>query len=201
MKYQQVLTKILIKSSLGFISIDCGLPPNSTYIDKITGLTYVSDAQYIDTGTNHNVSGVYITSAVSKHYYDVRSFPTGPRNCYTLRSLTSGSKYLIRATFMYGDYDGLSKPPIFDLYIGVNFWRRMNISDASFAYIAEEITVVTNNYVQVCLLDKGQGTPFISSLDLRPLKPGMYPAVANSSVSMSLHRRLNAGVDDSVLVR
>ncbi|KAJ4787500.1 Leucine-rich repeat protein kinase family protein [Rhynchospora pubera] len=102
---------------------------------------------------------------------------------------------------MYGDYDGLNKPPIFDLYIGVNFWRRVNISDASKLYIAEVITVVTNSYIQVCLLDKGQGTPFISSLDLRPLKSSLYPAVANASVSMSLHRRLNAGVDDSVLVR
>ncbi|KAJ3695084.1 hypothetical protein LUZ60_000461 [Juncus effusus] len=93
--------------SLGFISIDCGLPPNSSYIDKVTKLTYISDTQFIDTGVNHNV----------------------------------------------------------------------------------------------CLLDKGTGMPFISSLDLRPLNTGLYPAVSNASVSMSLHRRLNAGVDDSVLVR
>uniref|UniRef100_A0A452ZLM8 Malectin-like domain-containing protein n=1 Tax=Aegilops tauschii subsp. strangulata TaxID=200361 RepID=A0A452ZLM8_AEGTS len=56
--------------------------------------------------------------------------PRHARGCYTLPSLVPGSKYLLRALFMYSNYDGLAKLPIFDLYLGVNFWRTVNISRA-----------------------------------------------------------------------
>ncbi|KAJ3695085.1 hypothetical protein LUZ60_000462 [Juncus effusus] len=180
--------------SLGFINIDCGLSSNSTSEDVSTGLTYVSDDQFIDTGVNYRVASQYTTSNTITTYLTLRSFPNGKKNCYTLRSLTSGSKYLIRGTFFYGNYDKLKKPPIFDLYLGVNYWETFmstNYED-DIVRFTEIIAVATDDYMQVCLVNKGLGTPFISSLELRSLKSSIYE-LANSSQSLSLYERYNFG--------
>lgn len=108
----------------GFISIDCGIPENSKYVDAVTTLTYTSDNQFIDTGTNRNISAGYVTPSLARRYLTVRSFTTGRRNCYTMNSLMAGQKYLVRAMFLYANYDGLNKPPVFDVHVGVNFCRR-----------------------------------------------------------------------------
>jgi hypothetical protein len=45
-------------------------------------------------------------------------------------------------------------------------------------------------HVQVCLVNTGLGTPFISGLDLRPLRATMYPeaTVNQSLLLLSLSR-------------
>lgn len=192
----------------GFISIDCGSPPSSAYIDAITGLPYISDAQFVDTGVSHNVSAEYVDAKLPRMYYDLRSFPTGARNCYTVRPLTPGTKYLIRATFLHGNYDGRGLGSgglaVFDLHLGVNLWQTVNVSSVSSTFRAEIISVVPDDYVQVCLVRNprlGRGTPFISGLELRPLTAGaLYPVVANASLSMAVHGRHNLGPDDESLV-
>ncbi|KAK3135031.1 hypothetical protein QOZ80_5BG0413760 [Eleusine coracana subsp. coracana] len=134
----------------GFISIDCGLPEKSSYVDDATKLTYVSDAGFTDAGVNRNVSAEYINnpSFVSNRNRNVRSFPGATRSCYTLSSLTPGSKYLIRATFLYGNYDGLGRLPAFDLHLGVNFWTTVNVTTIDQAELTEVITVVRDDFVQ-----------------------------------------------------
>ena len=87
--------------SIGFISIDCGLSGTASYVDDTTKLSYVPDAGFIDgdAGSNHNISAEYMTPMLSKRYHNVRSFADGgARNCYTLRSIVAGLKYLLRAT-------------------------------------------------------------------------------------------------------
>ncbi|KAG2618002.1 hypothetical protein PVAP13_3NG258127 [Panicum virgatum] len=184
--------------STGFISIDCGIPEKSSYVDGATRLPYVSDAGFTDAGANHNVSAEYITPSFSKRYLNVRSFPGAARSCYTLGSLTPGSKYLLRAVFMYGNYDGLGRPPAFDLHLGVNFWTTVNAGAGS-AVLAEAIAVVPDDSVQVCLVDTGAGTPFISGLDLRPLAGALYPQ-ANATQGLALLGRRNFGPADATLV-
>ncbi|XP_044433935.1 probable LRR receptor-like serine/threonine-protein kinase At4g29180 [Triticum aestivum] len=161
----------------GFISIDCGLPENAAgYVDNTTKLRLTGDAGFIDAGTNHNISAEYITPRLARGWHTVRSFPVGERNCYTLRPLVlPGPKYLVRAMFKYGNYDGLDMLPIFDLHLGVNYWKTVNISDASSPVMEEVIAVVPGGSVQVCLVNTGSGTPFISSLSLRPLTKALYP--------------------------
>ena len=131
----------------------------------------------------------------------MRSFPDGARNCYTLRSIVAGLKYLLRATFKYGNYDGLARLPIFDLYIGVNFWTMVNVTDADSAIIRdrEAIVLVPDDFVQVCLVNTGTGTPFISGLDLRPLKSTLYPQ-ANATQGLVLLARLNFGPTNSTAI-
>ncbi|PUZ65099.1 hypothetical protein GQ55_3G196200 [Panicum hallii var. hallii] len=186
--------------STGFLSIDCGLPEKSSYVDAATKLPYVSDAGFTDAGYNRNVSAEYINPSFTKRYLNVRSFPGAKRSCYTLGSLTPGSKYLFRATFMYGNYDGLGKQPAFDLHLGVNFWQTVRIAAADSPEIAEVIAVVQGDSAQVCLVDVGSGTPFISGLDLRPVKGALYPQ-ANATQGLVLHARRNFGPDEVAVVR
>ncbi|KAJ3678994.1 hypothetical protein LUZ61_021158 [Rhynchospora tenuis] len=120
----------------GFINIDCGETSGTTF----QGILYVSDDSYIDTGENHNIDPTYPSS--TNQARTLRRFPNGTRNCYTLWNVTKGEKYLVRATFLYGNYDGkqtvqTSSPIQFDLYIDVSFWRRVNITDASVEYAHE----------------------------------------------------------------
>uniref|UniRef100_A0A452ZLG2 Malectin-like domain-containing protein n=2 Tax=Aegilops tauschii TaxID=37682 RepID=A0A452ZLG2_AEGTS len=180
--------------SLGFISIDCGLPGEAGYMDNITKLWYTPDAGYTDAGTNRNISPEY---QAGKSWRNVRSFPAGARNCYTLRSLVFGLKYLIRAMFMHGNYDGLKTWPIFDVHIGVNYWQTVNITDGDMPVIAEIITVISGESVQVCLVNTGSGTPFISSLEVRPLKNKLYPQ-SDASQALVLVARANIGSDKSI---
>ncbi|KAJ3678980.1 hypothetical protein LUZ61_021144 [Rhynchospora tenuis] len=112
----------------GYINIDCGIASNTSYVDSFTGLTYASDDPYIDRGINSNVSSQYTLNENYTNLETLRSFPSNIRNCYTLEPVTEGLKYLLRATFYYGNYDKTRKPPIFDLYFGVNFWSTVNIS-------------------------------------------------------------------------
>ncbi|XP_025809832.1 putative leucine-rich repeat receptor-like protein kinase At2g19210 isoform X4 [Panicum hallii] len=187
--------------SNGFISIDCGLPGTTAYVDNTTKLAYAPDAAFTDAGENRNISAEYITPGLARGYHNVRSFPDGARNCYTLRSLTAGNKYLLRAGFMYGNYDGLDRPPVFDLHIGVNFWTTVIVSSSDTApWQSEAIVVVPDNFVQVCLINTDSGTPFISGLSLRPLKISLYPQV-NAMQGLVLLTRHNFGEAGDIVVR
>lgn len=188
-----------------FISIDCGLPGQTGYTDSTTMLPYATDAGFIDAeaGVNRNISDQYISSAIPTSWHSVRSFPSGRRNCYTLPSLVSGLKYLIRGTFLYGNYDGPNNSlPVFDLYIGVNFWTTVTISASDAAVYTEAITVVPDDFVQVCLMNTGGGTPFISGLDLRPLATELYPLANNNATQvLVLLHRLNFAPKDGRTIR
>jgi hypothetical protein len=152
------------------------------------------DAAFIDTGENRNIPPHNITPKLLSFLRDLRSFPNGTHNCYTLQPLTAGNKYLIRATFLYSNYDGLNSPPVFDLYIGVNLWARVDVWRAN-GIFWEAIVVLPDNFVQVCLVNTGTGTPFISGLELRPLKSSLYPQV-NATQGLNLLTRHNFGPTD-----
>ncbi|XBJ11769.1 hypothetical protein VPH35_016416 [Triticum aestivum] len=181
----------------GFITIDCGLSEMG-YVDNTTKLSYAPDAGFIDAGigTNHIISPEYVIPGLAKVWYSLRSFPTGVRNCYTLRSLMPGLKYMIRGRFKYGNYDGLDRLAVFDLHIGANYWHTVNITNSTDAVFVEATVVVPEDFMQVCLVDTGGGTPFISGLDLRPLKRSMYPQVT-AAQGLVLFVRLNFGPTDT----
>ncbi|KAL5231608.1 hypothetical protein ABZP36_030384 [Zizania latifolia] len=187
--------------SKGFISIDCGLPGKTSYVDDTTKISYAADDGFTDAGANRNISAEYIRPRLSRRYHNVRSFPDGERNCYTLRSLVAGLKYIVRATFIYGDYDGLNRLPVFDLYIGVNFWTMVNITDPGGPQLIEAIVVVPDDFVHVCLVNTGAGTPFISSLDLRPLENRLYPHVNVTQGLVLLDRRNFGPTADTDVIR
>uniref|UniRef100_A0A0E0QQ90 Malectin-like domain-containing protein n=1 Tax=Oryza rufipogon TaxID=4529 RepID=A0A0E0QQ90_ORYRU len=190
-------------TSLGFVSIDCGLS-GRPYVDEITNISYVSDYAYIATGEKHEISSEYKSLALYRSGLSLRSFPSGGRNCYAVAAAAAGgrSKYLVRAWFMHGDYDGgggslASTPVRFDLYIGLAFWFEMTVSDAATTYAFEAITVAgaggSSSSLSVCLVDTGHGTPFVSSLEVRPMSSDMYPdAVANQSLGLFTRGNMGA---------
>lgn len=168
-------------------------------MDDTTNLPYSSDAAFTDAGTSYNISAEYV-DPLFRRYHTVRSFPGAAlsRGCYTLPLAAPGtSKYMVRAGFMYGNYDGLKKLPVFDLYLGVNLWKTVNISDAGLSDNTEVIAVIPEETVQVCLVNIGSGTPFISALDLRPLKNSLYPQ-ANATQGLTLIGRVNFGATDLI---
>nr|XP_023890009.1 LRR receptor-like serine/threonine-protein kinase IOS1 [Quercus suber] len=172
----------------GFISIDCGSPANSSYSEPTTGINYISDAAFIDTGISQQISAVY-KDGFQHQVWNLRSFPQGIRNCYNI-STAQGTKYLIRGTFLYGNYDGLSKLPQFDIHLGVNMWDTINITDMSLDFSTELIHVPYQNYLQICLVNTGFGVPFISAIELRPLSNKTY---LSNSGSLALFARLDVG--------
>lgn len=178
---------------IGFVNLDCGLPENTFYIDITTNLTYYSDYDFVSTGTSYIIVTNTINPSLPRQYETVRSFPSWSRNCYTLEPATQSERYLLRAGFMYGNYDGLNSNAImFDLHIGANFWKTIEITNSSSRYEAEIITVVMTDYVSVCLINTGHGTPFISLLEMRPLIDSMY-TLANASQYLDLYERVYMG--------
>ena len=134
-------------SVTGFISIDCGLPENSSYTEWRTGVDYISDAGFIDSGINGQISTEF-KGDLQQQVWSLRSFPEGIRNCYSIR-ITQGTKYLIRATFFYGNYDGESKLPEFDVHLGANMWNTIKITNVSIGFVKELIHVPPLNYIQL----------------------------------------------------
>lgn len=182
----------------GFISLDCGLPENSGgFTEESTQLDYISDAPYINGGESNGISAQYNVN-LQRWATTVRSFPDGTRNCYTITT-KKGTKYLIRAVFMYGNYDGKNSTPTFELHLGPNFWDTVQIIDSPSSVVKEIIHFPLQNYVRVCLVNTGSGTPFISALELRPLKNTTY--IAPSGISLGLIARMDVGSNLTTLVR
>lgn len=160
----------------GFISIDCG-QPQQNYTDDVTGITYVSDSTMIDTGESKPLPASK-TNSVSKQLWYVRSFPEGEKNCYTVAA-TRGKRYLIRARFMYGNYDSKNELPEFDLYLGVTFWATIRFGDDSEVIDQEIIHVLSSDSIYLCLL-KTSSTPFISAIELRLIWNEIYETESGS---------------------
>ncbi|XP_059458237.1 putative leucine-rich repeat receptor-like serine/threonine-protein kinase At2g19230 [Corylus avellana] len=153
----------------GFISIDCGTDEDS--IDKETGIPYKFDKELVNTGIVQTISPNW-SGYITQQLKTLRSFPVGSRNCYTLRpEQAKNNNYMIRAQFLYGNYDGKNQTPIFDLYLGANWWTTMNSSGPVYSEI---IYAPSTDYIDVCLVKTGDGVPFISSLELRHLDNSIY---------------------------
>ncbi|KAL0010257.1 hypothetical protein SO802_005365 [Lithocarpus litseifolius] len=157
----------------GFITIDCG--SNEDYIDEETKIPYISDKGLIDTGIVKTVSPDSLGN-LPQYAKNLRSFPNGTRNCYTLRpEQGKNNNYLIRSRFVYGNYDDKNQEPIFDLHLGVNEWTTVNLTKISpFGDYYDIIHVPLTDYIDVCLVNTGHGVPFISALELRHLDNSIY---------------------------
>ncbi|XP_056176393.1 putative leucine-rich repeat receptor-like serine/threonine-protein kinase At2g19230 isoform X2 [Syzygium oleosum] len=170
----------------GFISIDCGA--TLAYTEEGLGITYKPDGGLIGSGKIMQTSRMLTYRNNRQLFKTVRIFPNGTRNCYTLRpDQGKNGTYLIRATFWYGNYDGKYQAPSFDLYIDVNYWATVDY----FNYGFEEIMYVSQaDDIRVCLVNTGNGVPFISALELRALDDGIY---RSRSGFLQLHWRNDIG--------
>ena len=174
----------------GFISLDCGLPEGTSYTEKTTKINYVSDASFINTGVSRSVDSAYGDLDIYEmQLKKLRSFPDGIRNCYNI-NIIRATEYLIRASFLYGNYDGLDSPPVFDLYIGNSLWETLNVTGNVMGVSIELIHVTSSDEVHICLINTGNGVPFISALEFRPSPNITY---YTPSASLSVFDRLDFG--------
>ncbi|CAH8296629.1 unnamed protein product [Eruca vesicaria subsp. sativa] len=174
------------QSQQGYITLDCGLPANepSPYKEDSTGLQFSSDATFIQSGKPGTIQPS-LASRYIKPYTTLRSFPNGTRNCYNLR-VEKGRNHLIRARFLYGNYDGLDNNPTFDLYLGPNPWATIDLHKRVNGTKQEIVHIPTSNTLQVCLVKTGTTTPVISTLEIRPMGKDSY---STQSGSLNLHFR------------
>ena len=177
--------------------MDCGLPEGTSYTEKLTTLNYISDASFISTGVSKSISPQYRTN-YQRQITFLRSFPEGIRNCYKI-SVEKGTKYLIATYFFYGDYDSLNKTPKFDLHMGGNFWATIAFKLATDAMSSEIIYTPLRDYFSLCLVNTGNGTPFINAIEMRPLLNTTYQ-IANSSALVKA-ARLDMGSTNNVTYR
>lgn len=148
---------------------------------------------------NKNISSKFMSGTLPNSLSSVRSFPEGNRNCYTLRPPERrGTIYLIRASFMYGDYDDQDKLPEFDLYVGVNQWDTVKFDNETHIVIKEIIHLPQMDEIDVCLLNTGKGIPFISTLEVRHFHNTTY---RTQSGALVLYKRLDVGSTTSQIIR
>ncbi|XP_022144085.1 probable LRR receptor-like serine/threonine-protein kinase At1g07560 isoform X2 [Momordica charantia] len=177
-----------------FMSIDCGAVDDSVELN--TGLPYISDKDLIHTGVSSQISPGVAEEYNGLQYRNLRSFPEGVKNCYTLKPEAGRSNnYLIRAFFVYGNYDRKNSTPVFNIYLGVNLWATVTTDDTR----EEAFYVPTTDYIDVCLVNIGSGVPYISVLELRRFDNSIYRT--DDQLFMVLWFRYDVGrlgTDDNV---
>ncbi|KAF3785108.1 hypothetical protein EJ110_NYTH29081 [Nymphaea thermarum] len=182
-------TLLLVAAQKGFLNIDCGLPANTTYRSETT-LEYVSDSKFTSNGFEKQLDSG-IPNDAPTIYRTLRYFPCYKRNCYSL-PVTQGTNYLVRASFIYGNYDRSNTVPTFDLYLGVDLWETIKLDNATQMYWTEIFSSAVTGTISICLVDTSMGVPFISGLELRPLS-GADGYKVNATSSLVTFRIIDVG--------
>lgn len=178
----------------GFVSLDCGGTGNFT--DEL-GLQWQPDDRFRFGGT----ANISIPNETRKQYMTLRHFPVDNRKyCYTL-NVTSRTRFLVRATFLYGNFDNNNVYPKFDLSMGATPWSTIVISDANTIEVRELIFLATEPTITVCLSNATTGQPFISTLELRQFNGSVYITDYENEYYMSVSARINFGADSVDPVR
>ncbi|KAL5546232.1 hypothetical protein UlMin_005919 [Ulmus minor] len=177
----------------GFVSLDCG--GTVPYTDEI-GLMWSPDK--ITYGETSNIS---VANETRRQYTTLRHFPADTRKyCYAL-NVTSRTRYLVRATFLYGDFDNNNVYPKFDISLGASHWSTIVISDANVIESRELIFLASTPTVSVCLSNATTGQPFISTLELRQFNGSIYYTDFEEQFYLSVSARINFGADSEAPIR
>ncbi|KAK9985440.1 hypothetical protein SO802_030391 [Lithocarpus litseifolius] len=178
----------------GFVSFDCGGKENFT--DEI-GLEWTPDIKLIYGET----AVISVANETRRQYQTLRHFPADTRKyCYTL-NVISRSRYLLRATFLYGNFDNNNVYPKFDISLGATYWSTIVISDASTIEVRELIFLALSPTISVCLSNATTGQPFISTLELRQFNGSIYYTDFEELYYLSVSARINFGADSEAPVR
>lgn len=85
-------------------------------------------------------------------------------------------------------------------YLGVDYWETVTFRDSSSGFVTEILHIPTSDYLYVCLVNTGLGTPFISVLELRPMDP-LKPVYNTTSGSLKVLARLDLGSTSNNVLR
>jgi hypothetical protein len=130
-----------------------------------------------------------------------REFPIDNRkHCYTLIT-QERRRYLVRATFQYGSLKDEETYPQFQVYLDATKWSTVSILDASRVYVKEMIIRAPSDSINVCICCATTGSPFISTLELRPLNLSMYATDFEDNFFLEVAARLNFGAPSKDPIR
>lgn len=157
-------------------------------------MTWTTDSEYTTAGINAVDESETAFFYIPAHTQNtIRKFP-GPRNksCYML-PVVRNKTYLVRAGFI-----PQNPPPEFDLFIEAT---RIKTVDSFNGDVVEVVLKATRDDMYVCLVRTDPSdVPYISSLELRPLDPGMYALVEKGYYLLRMDRK-NFGADKLSIVR
>jgi len=174
--------------------LDCGGDKNFT--DEI-GLEWTPD----DKISYGEISTISVANETRKQYTTLRHFPADSRKyCYTLDVVTR-TRYLLRATFLYGNFDNNNVYPKFDISFGATHWSTIVISDENTIEVRELIFLASSPTVSVCLSNATTGEPFISTLELRQFNGSVYFTFYEEHFYLSVSARINFGAKSDAPVR
>uniref|UniRef100_A0A7N0UU73 Malectin-like domain-containing protein n=1 Tax=Kalanchoe fedtschenkoi TaxID=63787 RepID=A0A7N0UU73_KALFE len=178
----------------GFVSLDCG--GEESFTDEL-GLNWTPDAHMVFGQT----ARIAVANETRKQYMTVRHFPADTRKyCYTL-NVTPRTRYLVRATFLYGNFDNNNVYPKFDISVGPTRWSTIVISDANTIEVIELIFLATEPAESVCLYNGNTGQPFISTLELRQFNGSAYYTKYENQYYLGVSARINFGAESDAPVR
>ncbi|KAL0436840.1 UNVERIFIED_CONTAM: hypothetical protein Sradi_0391900 [Sesamum radiatum] len=172
------------------LSIDCG--SSDSYKDDNL-IVWTGDDEYVQGGESRSVQS---SNSISRVMDTLRVFTTRKKNCYHIGSVRQG-RVLVRATFYYGNYDGQSAPPTFDLQFDGNHWATVQTSSTQYVY--HEVTyVMKKDSISVCVAQTNPGQfPFISALEVRGLESYMYTNVEDN-YPLFLRKRVAFGSNATI---
>ncbi|XWS53191.1 hypothetical protein CRYUN_Cryun11dG0136700 [Craigia yunnanensis] len=172
------------------VSIDCGA--SEIYSDDYS-IGWVGDDNYIQHGESVVVQS---SKSVAQAMTTLRVFAERKKSCYSIGA-DKGSQVLVRASFFYGNYDGKSSPPSFELQFDGNRWTTVETSsDAVVSY--EAIYATKMDAISVCVAQTSPNMfPFISAIEVRTLDMKMYGHF-DSSHALMLRRRVAYGTKEII---
>ncbi|KAF3783574.1 hypothetical protein EJ110_NYTH19417 [Nymphaea thermarum] len=174
------------------LSIDCG-DPTGTRTNELR-IKWVGDGDYINTG---KTAKVQVTNTYYQELKTLRCFPSQKKSCYVIRGVNRGRKHMVRAHFFYGNYDGKSSPPSFDLQFDGNHWATVTTSSSE-SYYYEVIYGPKRDNISVCVAQTSPDQiPFISALVIREFEKGMYETKDTDDV-LRQRQRVAFGAKDFV---
>nr|AMM42869.1 LRR-RLK [Vernicia fordii] len=134
-------------------------------------------------------------------YQRRRDFPIDNKKyCYNLGT-KERRRYLVRATFQYGSLENEDSYPKFDLYLDATKWSTVTVLDASRVYVEEMIIRAPSSSIDVCICCATTGSPFISTIELRPLNLSMYATDYEDGFFLKLAARVNFGAPSEEALR
>ncbi|VVA98198.1 unnamed protein product [Arabis nemorensis] len=177
--------------------LNCGSPSST----KLNEINYTPDQGFITVGNTTSIKQKDLLPILST----LRYFPdkSSRKHCYNF-PVAKNSKYLVRTTYYYGNFDGKNNPPVFDQIVGGTKWSVVNTTEdyakGQSSYY-EIIAGVPGNRLSVCLAKNANtlSSPFISALDVQSLEDRMYNSTNLGTYKLSLIARNTFGGDGEMI--
>lgn len=175
--------------------IDCGASGETTISFNGVDTHWYEDKDFINTGKNFILTPTEVVNPMNS----LRFFPSDNKSCYKLPLQPFNGKFLFRAGFFYGNYDGLSRPSSFKLEIDGNLWANVTTSMIQDQPVYHELIYRTaSEKTTVCLVrTTDNGVAFISSLQATYMPGDMYTLMQNKT-ALYLQSRINFGANKTV---